>query len=135
MSLQSTWTLVNDQIFRGRLAAAMYKAAENILNEGADETTDRFKLAEMVRTDAMMKVDWFTWKVASNPSVAVASEVGQENVPDGDIEYVIASVWDAVAEIYVPAPVPMGGTSIPIVGSMPPGQGLKPVADPVTVLA
>lgn len=128
--LLATWQLVNDQKFRGRIAAAIYKAAENIVNEGGTPESDRFKLANQVRIGPANKIDWFIWKVASNPSIASESVDGQANVPDGDIDYVVASVWDEVATDNLTVPQSMGGNDIP----MAPADGPAPIAPPVTVI-
>lgn len=129
--LLATWQLINDQDFRGRIAVSIFKASENILNEGGDPEAPRAWLAEQVKIDPSMRIDWFVWKVSSNSSIATQAVDGQGNVPDGDVDYVVASVWDAVAIDRASKAEPMGGTTIPTV-QMP--NGPVPVAPPVTVI-
>lgn len=131
MSLKSVWYLVNDPEFRGRVSAAIYLAATDIVNSSDPETSARVKLAHTVRSQLSMMMDDFVWMVASNPSIAQVAEQGDSSIiPDGDIQYVVSSIWNMLAEIRYPVWVPDMG-SLPVLPVIPPPANLNADGTPI----
>jgi hypothetical protein len=84
-------------IFRGRVRMAAVKAAVAVANEGpsGDERRDslRGNLATNVLADPAGYEERFVWAVLTNSAVAAAGIAA----PDGDLDYVMTTVWDALA--------------------------------------
>lgn len=79
--------------FVSRCEAAMVYAAVAIGNEtdtGTEYERLRRALATNVLQGRLRFVDAFAWAVAANPSVTLAAT-------DGDIQFSVNSVWDAIA--------------------------------------
>lgn len=91
--------LAKHELFRDRVTVAMLKAAVAVAAEAAsgDARTDdlRGNLATNVLNDPLGHTGRFAWAVVTNPSVA---DQGL-NTPDGDIEFVVASVWNHIAGV------------------------------------
>lgn len=116
MTLSTTWTLVNNDDFRGRVIVAVYKSAVNILNGTDPVDSPRYRLAREAKDQATMLVTSFIWDVSSNASIELAAATGQEEVPDGDIEFVVAALWDSIAMLrYPPPPVAAPVTTMPYI--------------------
>jgi hypothetical protein len=85
--------------FVNRVEAAMISAAVSIGNENTHPGTEYERLRQGLATNVLNYrarfVDAFTWPVAANPVITVDS-------PDGDIQFSVNSVWDAVAGAGVP---------------------------------
>lgn len=101
MSYAEQWTLINSEIFRGRLAMSLMNNAIQIENEGpaTDKYADRRVLALTVQKDPTSLVSLFMYAVAANPQIASA---GPTASLDGDIDYVVASNWTLKAVNFTP---------------------------------
>jgi hypothetical protein len=83
-----------------RVTAAAIKAAVAVGAETYDGTQYRIMrraLATNVFTDAELWGERFAWPVAANPVITSGST-------DGDIEFTVNSLWDAMAGAYQEAP-------------------------------
>lgn len=101
MGLQETAALARHETFRDRVGMAVVKAAVNVAAELPADPPDtrkdelRANLATNVLNDPDGHRARFTWAVLSNAAVAGAGL----DAPDGDIEFTVASVWDAIAGV------------------------------------
>jgi len=93
----------SDPDFYTRVSFLAVKTAQNIASEdpGAANHLARVDYANRVfRGDDNAAL--LAQHVATNPAIGAALEAGA-NVPDGDIEFALASIWDARATaFYVP---------------------------------
>jgi len=103
-NLLATAALASDPDFRTRVAAAVVAAALNVSGEGRDDSrpnweTTRQAYATTILRAPLANLDPFVWAVASNPSISTTyqNNGNSESVPDGDIEFTVASVWDDVS--------------------------------------
>lgn len=99
-SLANSATLYDDVDFRNRVRAAMVEYASTILSSATIEGTiaERMlttRLALRVVADADAHVPNFARLVADNASVS--AQIDPAVVPDGDIKYVVQSLWTSVA--------------------------------------
>lgn len=100
MSLLGQFNAMQNPAFYGRVWAACYKIADNVLNE--DPTTPnhmlRVKLAQNMQAEPGTYADPFVKRCAMNASIGMTiDDDGVSTCPDGDIEYVVASVWESAA--------------------------------------
>lgn len=83
--------------FRLRVRMAMLKTAVNVAAEAATADPDvdaaRASLATRVLNAPAAFEDPFTWTVLTNATVADAGM----DAPDGDLEFTVSSVWNAIA--------------------------------------
>jgi hypothetical protein len=97
----------SDPDFYTRVSFLALKTAQNVASEdgSAPNHTERVDYANRVfRGDDNAAL--LAQHVATNPSIGAKLEAG-EPVPDGDIEFALASIWDARATaFYVPPPNP-----------------------------
>jgi hypothetical protein len=86
-------------LFRGRVRMAAVKAAVAIAAEapGGDERTDtlRAALATNLLNDPAAYEERMVWAVLTNGAVAAAGIA----TPDGDLEYTMSTIWNAVAGV------------------------------------
>jgi hypothetical protein len=110
MSLLLTQARIRrDADIRARVVSAMLNAGENILNEDPETKghTQRRQWALSLRTEdaAEAAAGRLMPRVAANPALATAyASGGQSAVPDGDIEFIVASIIPAVIERDHPRP-------------------------------
>lgn len=103
MTFLQTGQATGDPEFNLRVKAAIFKLAQDVVNEdvGTDNHVLRTNLAQRVIANPDAVATNFVWLCASNPSVAatVTEEAGAITVgaPDSDIEFVCASNWDIVS--------------------------------------
>lgn len=100
MTYSDSATLAADPSFRQRIAAATLEAAIAIMSEAPTPGYEtyyikRIGLAQQVIRDPSHPIEAMVEAVALNPSIASA---GVE-APDGDIAFVVASTWDALAGV------------------------------------
>lgn len=97
MSYLDQWRLVQSEDFKGRLAMALVAAAQNVVNEANTVANhgQRLRLANAILTNATSYVPMFLQYVANNATIAAAGPV---NSADGDLDYVIAQYFTAVAK-------------------------------------
>jgi len=98
MTLATDLATAQDETFRGRVLMAAVRAAVAIANEEPAATDDavtsrRHALAFTMLNNPSDFQERFVWAVLTNPAVSTA---GAE-APDGDIEFVVSSVWNAIA--------------------------------------
>jgi hypothetical protein len=90
----------NDE-FSGRVMMIAFKVAQNVASEdaGTANHTERVNYAEMIMRGDDKPNLMAAHVISSNPtiSMAIEAEPGSmgSNVPDGDIEFALASIWDA----------------------------------------
>lgn len=109
MTYANSATLVASDSFKSRVGFSVLNAAISIMNEAPDDTkpargAKRISLAWQQIT-ALEPSAVFVRLCAANPAIASAGD----DAPDGDIDFVVSSVWDAVAgvtyiEVNPPAP-------------------------------
>lgn len=85
--------------FRSRVQVAMLITAANVASEAASGDTRKDSLRAALATNVLNDPDGyairFAWATVTNPTVAE----GGLNAPDGDLEFVIASLWDGIAGV------------------------------------
>lgn len=103
MTLLQTGQATTDKEFGLRVQAAIFKIAQDVLNEPEDAPNHIFRaqLALRVAQSPVAISSVFAWLCASNAAIAetVTSEGGdiQVSAPDADIEFVCSANWDIVA--------------------------------------
>lgn len=98
MTYAQQFALVDDSAFRGRIAMALVKAAQNIQTEPVETPNHAERLTYAVlilKNPGSMAWD-FIYDVSSNVTIAAA---GATASADGDLDFVIATVWNTKAGI------------------------------------
>jgi hypothetical protein len=102
---ESAALVAANPVWLGRVQYQVLKAAVAIANE-SDQTpnhTERLRLANRVLR-GNLPITVFGWLVLTNGTVGTAIDAEEDptgdSVPDGDIEFVVSSVWDALALAY-----------------------------------
>ena len=105
MSAEDLIRAARDDTYAARVAMIQLKVAQNVASEdpGTAYHTERVDYASMViRGDENPKM--VAAHVNTNPSIAetIQSDPAKlgANVPDGDIEFTLASIWDARSLAY-----------------------------------
>ncbi|MFM9430073.1 hypothetical protein [Arthrobacter sp. MP_2.3] len=101
----------DDQSFVWRIAAAMMVKAQEI--EFWDLQPASRALVDFVLDNPMQAVPAMVNHVSTNPSIAENvtvsnGTVSTEDVPDGDIQYVVGDKWDRVADSLYTSPAAAG---------------------------
>ena len=94
------YNLAHDDTFRKRVQCAVYLAGRDILNDGLEKNDARHTLARQSQSLEDFVLARFAWACASNPAILaiLAAEVKSAGSSlDGDLDFVVASVWDEVA--------------------------------------
>lgn len=106
MSFLDTAALTRDGEFQERVQVAVVAAALDILGEdpgtSPQASTKRQMLAHRALLDIGSAYGAFTYAVAANPTVvATFADNGRSSaaIPDGDIAYVVSSVWNDIAGV------------------------------------
>lgn len=98
-TLLDSAALARHEGFRDRVTVAMLKTAVAVAAEApsGDARTDQLRadLATNTLNDPLGYTERFTWGVVTNATVADAGL----KAPDGDIEYVVVSIWNHVAGV------------------------------------
>lgn len=97
MTYLQTFKLTHDPDFRARVQVAAYLVGRDIANDGADQGDARHLLARQAHRLDEPAVDRLAWACATNPTIAAAEATTVGSAPDGDLAFVVASVWDAAA--------------------------------------
>jgi hypothetical protein len=106
MSFLGQFKAMSNPDVYGRVWMAMYKIADNVINE--DKSTpnhpQREALAEFIQIDPEPYAGVFVKKVVFNPSISTQiADDGSCTAPDGDIEFTVAGAWDlATAQLNRP---------------------------------
>ena len=91
--------LAKHEGFRDRVRIAMLITAVNVSSEApsGDQRKDSLRetLATNVLADPIAYTERFAWAAVTNPTVAE----GGLTSPDGDLEFVMASLWDGIAGV------------------------------------
>lgn len=96
----------SDATFAGRVQMIMFKVAQNVASE--DPATphhgERIEYASFVIMGEEKPQLVAAHVISSNPTIAAAIESDPDalgsNVPDGDIEFALASIWDSRSLAY-----------------------------------
>lgn len=104
MSTTDIINAANDPVFYTRVSYISLKVAQNVASEdpGTENHANRVEYSSAIfRGDdnaALLSMHI----AASNPTIAATLETeGGDAVPDGDIEFAMATIWDARSNAYV----------------------------------
>jgi len=89
--------------FYSRVAYIALKVAQNVASEdpGAANHANRVAYSSRIFAGQDNAVLLAQHVVSSNPTIAATMEAdGSDAVPDGDIEFALASIWDARANAF-----------------------------------
>lgn len=94
-TLLEGYTLANDPIFINRVSQALAVCVDTIRAEGdaVPRHDDRVAFATEVIQDVNAYAYRFARIVVGNSTIA-ANAPNEENVPDGDIQFVVNQVWN-----------------------------------------
>lgn len=94
MAFIDQWTLANDATFQHRVQVATVKSAIAVLNEAVNTAghVDRFRFARDVVGNPDAITARMALAVVTNPAINGSST-------DGDIEFTVNSVWDALSGV------------------------------------
>ena len=106
MSALDLISTASDPTFAGRVQMIMFKVAQNVASEdpGTLNHTERLEYASFVIMGEEKPQLVSAHVISSNPTIAAAIESDPDalgsNVPDGDIEFALASIWDSRSLAY-----------------------------------
>jgi len=101
MSALDLIATASDPTFSGRVMMIMFKVAQNVASEDAGTVNhaERIDYAGMVIMGEEKPQIVAAHVISSNPTISAAIEADPpalgSNVPDGDIEFALASIWDS----------------------------------------
>jgi hypothetical protein len=105
MSTTDIISAASDPIFFTRVSFISLKVAQDVASEATDAPNhaNRAAYASAIFRGADNATLLAMHIAASNPTIAAELEQpgGGANVPDGDIEFAMATIWDARANAYV----------------------------------
>lgn len=96
----------SDPNFAGRTMMLMFKVAQNVASEdpGTANHTERINYASYVIMGEEKPQLVSAHVISSNPTIGAAIDSDPaalgSNVPDGDIEFALASIWDSRSLAY-----------------------------------
>lgn len=91
----------SNETFAGRVMMLMFHVAQDVASEdaGANHHAERMAYAAQVIRGEERPQLVAAHVISSNPTIGAAIEANPAalgaNVPDGDIEFALASIWDA----------------------------------------
>ncbi|QOG18162.1 MULTISPECIES: hypothetical protein [Bradyrhizobium] len=100
MSALDLIATASDPTFAGRVMMIMFKVAQNVAGEdpATANHAERIAYANLVIRGEEKPQLVSAHVISSNPTIAAAIESDPDalgsNVPDGDIEFALASIWD-----------------------------------------
>jgi len=106
MSALDLIATASDTTFAGRVMMIMFKVAQNVASEdaGTPNHAERIEYASFVIMGEEKPQLVAAHVISSNPTIAAAIESDPDalgsNVPDGDIEFALASIWDSRSLAY-----------------------------------
>lgn len=110
MSALDQISAARDDEFASRVSMITFKVAQNVASEdpGTPNHANRVDYAgRNIRGDENPKLV-AAHIISSNPTIAAAIDAEPDkkgsNVPDGDIEFALASIWDARSMAFAAAP-------------------------------
>src|SRR5258705_13649033 len=101
MSALDLIATASDATFAGRVMMIQFKVAQNVASEdpATAHHTERISYAALVIRGEEKPQLVAAHVISSNPSISAQIESDPaklgSNVPDGDIEFALASIWDA----------------------------------------
>lgn len=97
-TLLEGYELANDTNFINRVSQAVAIGADTVRSEPpeTDNHDARLALAQRVAQDVNSHAYRFARMVSTNATIA-ANAPNEEDVPDGDIQYVVNQLWDVFA--------------------------------------
>ena len=101
MSALDLIATASDPTFAGRVMMIEFKVAQNVASEdpGTDHHAERIAYSGMVIRGEEKPQVVAAHVISSNPSISAQIESDPaalgSNVPDGDIEFALASIWDS----------------------------------------
>lgn len=110
MSAKDQIATASDPEFSGRVMMLMFKVAQNVASEdpGTAHHQERIDYAGRVIRGAEQPQLVAAHVISSNPTIAEAIDSDPaalgSNVPDGDIEFALASIWDARSLAFAATP-------------------------------
>lgn len=110
MSALDLISTASDPTFAGRVMMLMFKVAQNVASEdpGTANHEARISYSERIFRGEEQPQLVSAHVISSNPSITQTIEGDPaalgSNVPDGDIEFALASIWDARSLAFYTAP-------------------------------
>lgn len=110
MSALDLISTASDPSFAGRVMMLLFKVAQNVASEdpGTANHDARIAYSERIFRGEEQPQLVSAHVISSNPSISatIESDPGAKgsNVPDGDIEFALATIWDARALAFYTAP-------------------------------
>jgi hypothetical protein len=110
MSALDQIATASDATFAGRVMMISFKIAQNVASEDAGTVNhaERIAYSGMVIRGEEKPQIVAAHVISSNPTIGAAIEADPpalgSNVPDGDIEFALASIWDARSLAFAAAP-------------------------------
>jgi hypothetical protein len=110
MSALDLIATASDETFAGRVMMICFKVAQAVATEdpGAADHAERMNYASFVIMGSEKPQLVAAHAISSNPTIAAAIESDPaalgSNVPDGDIEFALSSIWTARSLAYAAAP-------------------------------
>lgn len=107
MSTQQVIEAASQPTFFTRVAFISLKVAQNVASEdpSAPNHANRVAYSSRVFTGAESATLLSNHVAAANPTIASTLETqGGDAVPDGDIEFALATIWDARANAFAEVP-------------------------------
>lgn len=101
MSAQDQIATASDPTFSGRVMMLMFKTAQNVASEdpATPHHTERINYASLVIRGEEKPQLVAAHVISSNATISGAIDSDPpalgSNVPDGDIEFALASIWDS----------------------------------------
>lgn len=101
MSALDLIATASNETFAGRVMMIMFKVAQNVASEDPTTAnhTERIAYASLVIRGGEKPQLVAAHVISSNPSITATIESDPaalgSNVPDGDIEFALASIWDS----------------------------------------
>jgi len=109
MSTTDIIAAASDPVFYTRVSFISLKTAQNVASEDSSTANhvNRVDYAERIFRGGDNALLISMHVAASNPTIASTLETeGGAAVPDGDIEFALASIWDARANAFADEPAP-----------------------------
>jgi hypothetical protein len=112
MSALNQIATASDPTFSGRVMMIEFKVAQNVASEdpGTAHHTERIDYAALVIRGEEKPQLVAAHVISSNPTIGQAIDSDPaalgSNVPDGDIEFALASIWDSRSLAFAAAAVP-----------------------------
>ena len=110
MSALDLIATASDETFAGRVMMIMFKVAQNVASEdpATPHDAERRAYASFVIMGHEKPQLVAAHVISSNPAITITIESDPaalgSNVPDGDIEFALATIWDSRSLAYAAVP-------------------------------